>query len=128
MGSFIWPGHMIRQIISEDIFCLVILPHQTIVNSNPSIHHNTRILIISILFLFIEIKHIKENEYKICYSTKKYDSKLNVYLRRIKLASNIYLFIFTILMFSELKYLKQGFIKSLSVFVLSVKNNSFPNS
>ena len=49
------PGHTIRQIISRDIFCLVILPHQTIVNGNPSIHHNTRILIISI-FLFIEIK------------------------------------------------------------------------
>ena len=35
---------------------------------------------------------------------------------------------FTILMFPDLKYIKLGFLQTLSIFVLNLKNNSFPKS
>ena len=57
---------------------------------------------------------------------KRYDSKANVCLCKIKLGNNIKLF--AIWMFPELKYLKQSFLQTLSVFVLNLKNNSFLKS
>ena len=70
------------------------MPHATPVNGNPSIHHNTRILIISNLFLFIEIKIkiLKEMNTKYVTALKKYESKANVCLCKIKLADNINFF------------------------------------
>ena len=63
---------------------------------------------------------------KFVTALKEYDSKANLCLCKIKLANNI--IFFTILMFPDLKYLKQGYLETLSVFVLNLKNNSFPKS
>ena len=60
------------------------------------------------------------------YVTALNDSKAKVCLCKIKLANNINFL--TILMFPDLKYLKQVFLETLSVFVLNLKNNSFPKS
>ena len=57
---------------------------------------------------------------------KKHDSKANGCLFKIKLANNINFF--TVLMFPDLKYLKQGFLQTLPVFVMNLKTNSFPKS
>ena len=55
---------------------------------------------------------------------KKYDSKANGCSWKIKLAKNVNCF--AIWMFPDLKYLKQCSLVTLYVFVLNLKNNSFP--
>ena len=90
-------------------------------------HHNIKILIISLFFLFIKIKIkiLKEMNTKYVAAVQNMTARHMFAYAKLNWPI-ISTFFKTILMFPDLKYLKQDFLETVSVFVLNLKNNSFP--